>query len=181
MCGSRKVPADVVGEKCTHGPCTPAMQKLSHEEYFRTLNRKRMGASVIFFDSEGRLLVVKPNYKDGWLMPGGSVDADESPMTAGIRETKEEIGLDVENLKLVCVHYLKAVDEIVSETVQYVFFGGVLKEEQILKIVLQSDELDEYQFVTVEESAGMLRPNLKYRLPFCLDAIKNNTVAYLES
>jgi 8-oxo-dGTP diphosphatase len=157
------------------------MQKLSHEEYYKSLSKKRMGSSVIFFDENGKLLVVKPNYKDGWLMPGGSVDAEESPMHAGVREVKEEIGLDIENPKLVCVHYLKAVDEIVSETVQYVFFGGVLNKDQISKIVLQTTELDEYRFVSVEESLTMLRSNLKYRLPFSLDAIKNSTVAYIES
>lgn len=140
-----------------------------------------MGSSVIFFNEKSELLIVKPNYKDGWLMTGGSVDADESPMHAGVREVKEEIGLEIENPRLVCVHYLKAVDEIVTDTVQYVFFGGVLSDEQISKIELQESELDEYRFVPTNEALNLLRANIKFRLPYALAAIKNNTVAYLES
>ncbi|MDG6982143.1 MAG: NUDIX domain-containing protein [Nitrososphaerota archaeon] len=48
---------------------------------------------------DGRLLVVKraeePN-RGLWAFPGGRVEVGETPMQAAVRETKEEVGLDVE-------------------------------------------------------------------------------------
>jgi mutator protein MutT len=35
-----------------------------------------------------------------WGLPGGSVEKDETPLDAVIREVKEEIGLDIPNVKL---------------------------------------------------------------------------------
>jgi 8-oxo-dGTP diphosphatase len=64
-------------------------------DYTTTLPRKRMGAGVLFGDGAGRVLLVEPAYKDYWEIPGGCVDADESPYQAAIREAKEELGLSI--------------------------------------------------------------------------------------
>jgi ADP-ribose pyrophosphatase YjhB (NUDIX family) len=43
-----------------------------------------------------------------WLVPGGSVEEDESPLEAAIRETKEETGIRVTRVKsLVWCNYLR--------------------------------------------------------------------------
>ena len=62
-------------------------------DYTATLPRKRMGAAVLLSDHDGRVLLVEPTYKDYWEIPGGSVEADESPYTAVVREIREELGL----------------------------------------------------------------------------------------
>jgi 8-oxo-dGTP diphosphatase len=46
---------------------------------------------VLFRDAAGRVLLVKPTYKNGWEIPGGYVDAGESPRAAAAREVKEEL------------------------------------------------------------------------------------------
>jgi len=33
-----------------------------------------MGSGTLFFDSAGRILIVKPSYKDVWEIPGGVVE-----------------------------------------------------------------------------------------------------------
>lgn len=58
-----------------------------------TLPRKRMGSGVLVRDELGRVLVVKPTYKQSWEIPGGAVEADESPRTTCRREVEEELGL----------------------------------------------------------------------------------------
>lgn len=42
----------------------------------------RVAAGVLIRDAAGRILLVKPTYKDGWEIPGGYVEPDESPAAA---------------------------------------------------------------------------------------------------
>ncbi len=55
-------------------------QVMANSNYYKRLPRKRMGAGVLFFDRAGNLLIVKPRYKAGWTIPGGVVEAGESPL-----------------------------------------------------------------------------------------------------
>lgn len=43
------------------------------------LSRKRMAAGVLLRDVQGRVLLVEPPSKPNWKIPGGAVEADESP------------------------------------------------------------------------------------------------------
>ncbi|OTF09399.1 NUDIX hydrolase [Halorubrum sp. SD612] len=45
-------------------------------------------------DPDGRIALVKTSWSDGWVLPGGAVEPDESPPTAAAREVREETGLD---------------------------------------------------------------------------------------
>ncbi|WP_238163247.1 NUDIX domain-containing protein [Kribbella capetownensis] len=54
--------------------------------------RKRVGADAILYDSEGRILVVDPDYKPDWDLPGGMIEANEPPIDGLIREPSEELG-----------------------------------------------------------------------------------------
>jgi ADP-ribose pyrophosphatase YjhB (NUDIX family) len=38
-----------------------------------------MAAGALLFDEDGRILLVEPTYKPYWEIPGGVVEADESP------------------------------------------------------------------------------------------------------
>ncbi len=44
----------------------------------------RVAAGVLFRDAAGRVLLVKPTYKDGWEIPGGYVERGESPHAAAV-------------------------------------------------------------------------------------------------
>ena len=46
----------------------------------------RVAAGVLIRDDAGRVLLVKPTYKDGWEIPGGYVEKGESPHAAATRE-----------------------------------------------------------------------------------------------
>ena len=65
-------------------------------------------AGALIFDADSRLLILKPNYKKGWTIPGGQIDpGGESPWEACRRETREECGLEVVAARLVCVDFLR--------------------------------------------------------------------------
>jgi 8-oxo-dGTP diphosphatase len=52
----------------------------------------RVAAGALFCDDAGRVLLVKPTYKEGWDLPGGYVEPGETPTEACVREIKEELG-----------------------------------------------------------------------------------------
>jgi 8-oxo-dGTP diphosphatase len=64
-----------------------------------------MAAGLLLFDAAGRVLLVKPTYKDHWDVPGGVVESNESPRDAARRELGEELGLDREPGELLCVDW----------------------------------------------------------------------------
>lgn len=148
-------------------------------DYFKNLPKKYMGSGSLFFNGKNELLIVKPTYKEGWLIPGGTVDSNESPRACCIREVKEEIGLDKPDQKFLCVEYKHNNGN--GDNLQFLFYGGVLNEKDISNIVLQREELGEYRFVPIDEGLKLLRDGLSRRLPVALEALKNKTSLYLES
>ncbi|MCW2930382.1 MAG: ADP-ribose pyrophosphatase, partial [Actinomycetia bacterium] len=64
---------------------------LPPSQYVASLARKRMAASALFRDEAGRVLLVEPTYKPVWDLPGGAVEAEESPHAACRREVREEL------------------------------------------------------------------------------------------
>jgi ADP-ribose pyrophosphatase YjhB (NUDIX family) len=60
--------------------------------------------SVLPVDGGGRLLLVRhAGHADGWAVLGGAVEVGESPADAAVRETREEIGVDVRLTRLLGV------------------------------------------------------------------------------
>ena len=155
------------------------MNKKSDEEYHRTLPKKQVGTAVLFFNNDGEILVLKPSYKDSWLVSGGSCDEDESPLDCAVREVSEEIGLDFPSLKLVGVFHSHK-NGIHSDSLKFVFYRGVLSDIQIEKITLQKEEILEYKFLQEKEAVGLMSNSLQKSVPDCLIAIKENSFAYIE-
>src|SRR4030095_5681398 len=59
-------------------------------------------AAGIIFDASGRVLLLKHRFRagSGWGIPGGFFDANEPPEEGLAREVREEIGLELQLLKL---------------------------------------------------------------------------------
>ena len=150
------------------------------KQYYANLPAKLLAAGVIFYNENKEILLVKPNYREGWSIPGGTLNANETPVQAATREVQEEIFLAISKLTLICVDYMSA-DNYVPENLQFIFYGGILNQEQINTIKIQQEELDAYEFVSPENAAIMLRKNLAKRLPHCIEAIENNKIIYLEN
>lgn len=149
--------------------------KYSREEYLKMLPRKIVGSAVIFFNAKGEILIVKPDYREGWLLPGGTADAGESPRNSAIRETQEELGLKISDIHLVGVYHSDNPDSL-----KFIYNGGILSDEQINNIHLQEDELEKYIFLAPSAALPILSTSLQKSIPASLEAIKNKTVAYLE-
>ena len=68
---------------------------------------KDVGAIATIFDDAGRVLLVHQTYQGSkWAWPGGVVEEREAPWTAVVREVKEEVGLEVEVVRLIGVYHV---------------------------------------------------------------------------
>lgn len=151
-------------------------------DYINSLPKKPIGAAAVFFNKNNEMLIVKPNYLEDWLVPGGTIDALESPRHGCIREIKEEIGLDIQDLIFLGVQHDKNISDegIPYDSLQFTFWGGILSDEQIANIVLQKEELDELRFCKIDEALSLLRHHLSHRVKMALDAMPNNSPIYSE-
>lgn len=61
---------------------------LPPDQYVTSLARKRMAATAFFHDDQGRVLLVNLVYRETWDLPGGAVEAEESPHAACRREAR---------------------------------------------------------------------------------------------
>lgn len=156
---------------------------IPHEEYYKQLPKKPHSGAALFFDKEQRLLIVKPNYKDHWSIPGGMVDADESPQEACVREVLEEINLTISNPEFLGVDYSYPLGKR-KECVHYIFYGGEVSEEQKATLKPQPDEIDEIRFVPLKEAIelfGKKEKRLIKRVLACLEALENKRPIYMEN
>lgn len=149
-------------------------------DYTATLPRKRMGAGVLLSDPAGRVLIVEPVYKPYWEIPGGAVDADESPYAAAVRELKEELGLPVRPGRLLVMDWVPPRPERI-EGLMVIFDGGVFSAEQTSQIQLPADELRSWAWCTVAEAQQRLSELLGRRMAAAVRAREEGVVAYLEN
>jgi ADP-ribose pyrophosphatase YjhB (NUDIX family) len=144
------------------------------------LPTKRMAADCLFFDNEGRILVVEPTYKTTWDVPGGVVERDESPRQAAQREIHEELGLDVEPGAMLAVDWLARQGDF-TEMVAFLFDGGVLDPGVVRRLELQPDEIRSARFVTLATAKQLLDGEAFARVSAAVNARALRSTAYLEN
>ncbi|SNT27649.1 8-oxo-dGTP pyrophosphatase MutT, NUDIX family [Asanoa hainanensis] len=127
------------------------------------LGRVRAAAGVLFRDSAGGVLLVRPTYESGWEVPGGSVEADESPLAAARREVREELGVDFPVGRLLVVDWVEPSPPW-DAGLMFVFSGGTLDAAAVARIVLPADELSSFAFVPLAALDDHLRPRLARRV-----------------
>lgn len=96
-----------------------------------------VGVGAMIFNDQSELLLLKrgeqaKNERGHWQIPGGAIDYGETMIEAVIRETKEEVGVDV-----VVERQLVAIDHILEAEQQHwvtVTFLAHIKPGQTAKI-----------------------------------------------
>ena len=145
--------------------------------WFAQLSTVVAAAAALFTDQAGRVLLVKPNYRDYWSLAGGILEHGEPPHVGCRREVFEEIGLDIEPGPLLVIGWVAPEGVRTKPIVHFVFDGGVLADD--VPIRLQEDELDEYRFVDPAALDDYLPLIISTRVAAALRGRNAGVTAYL--
>ncbi|WP_170302326.1 NUDIX domain-containing protein [Desulfosarcina widdelii] len=68
-----------------------------------TITKVRLKGALVAIWHEGRILLVKKSYRERWSVPGGMVKKGETWKQAAVRETVEEVGLQIHEKDLMFI------------------------------------------------------------------------------
>ncbi|MFD2791960.1 NUDIX domain-containing protein [Promicromonospora vindobonensis] len=146
-------------------------------QWYAQLAAFHAAAALFITDDAGRVLLVKPNYRDHWSLPGGYVDLHEAPHQAAERELREELHLDVTAGVLLVVDWASPAGPRPRSLVNFLFDGGDLASPYRLQA--DPEELDAAEFHTPAQCARLLPPRVAPRVEAALDARARKTTNYL--
>lgn len=125
-------------------------------------------AAALITSPAGEVLLVKPNYRPLWSLPGGILEDGEPPHAGCAREVREELGLRLAVGPLLAVDWVAAEGLRPKPILAFVFDGGVLADPSAIE--LQKSELDEFRFVPPSALAEHLPPHMAVRVTTALRA-----------
>lgn len=93
-----------------------------------------IAAFGFIFDENNRILLCHRLDYDLWNLPGGTMEAGESPWECVIREVREETGLEVEIVRLAGIYNKPEKNELVFSFVCRIVSGKITLNEEADKI-----------------------------------------------
>ena len=132
--------------------------------FFASISTKIVSASTMCFDEDNRLLIVFDSFKGCWTLPGGLVDAAESPRDAAVRETLEEGGVEVEAGDLLGVFAHDHPDRI------NLIYGVRPTHPVADPMPLHDHEIGEVRWASVDDALSTLAPYMARKVRRCLQA-----------
>lgn len=114
-----------------------------------------LGVRVILIRNN-KVLLVKHTYQDGWLLPGGGVNRNETPEQAARRECREEVGADIGKLDLV---------GIFTQFLNYKNDHIILYKSKDFSITTKSDfEIEKVEFFDIDSLPEDMMPGNRQRI-----------------
>lgn len=147
------------------------------DTWFASLPGVVVAAGALITDPGGRVLLVKPNYRELWSIPGGICEFGEPPHVGCHREVAEEIGLEIPVGRLLAIDWSQPYGKQARPIMHLVFDGGQVDDGD--DIVLQEAELDGYRFTAPDELAAHLPPFGLARITGALRAVAGGVTVYV--
>jgi 8-oxo-dGTP diphosphatase len=150
---------------------------LDPADWYASLPTVYVSACALLTDAKDRVLLVKPNYRPYWAVPGGILDDGESPHECARREIAEELGLTITPHELLTVDFVPPQGDRPRPMINLLFNGGTIHEPEHIR--LQHDELDAAEFFTWDAAAAKMPASTAARIPAARLALKNQHTIYL--
>jgi 8-oxo-dGTP pyrophosphatase MutT (NUDIX family) len=134
-------------------------------------------AAALFTNADGAVLLVKPSYKPHWSLPGGVMEAHESPRACCRREVAEELDLAIDATNLLVLDWYPPASHR-RGMFCHIFDAGTLHNPDSIR--LQDDELDDAAFHPLDKALLLLSPSTGPRTQAALEARRLGHPLYLE-
>lgn len=89
--------------------------------------------------------------------------------------------LATRNRKLLIVVDYRHTQEAREEMIHFVFFGGILTQSEVIKIVLQIEEIKAYKFCNLDEINKFTGESIGQRIERAMKAINSDGCIYQDS
>lgn len=137
------------------------------DQYYARLARVRQGSGALITTDDGRVVMFDVSYREYFEIPGGAVEAGESPPAACARECAEELGVDIEIGRVLVIDHQTDGGEQ-GDSIMFVYDGGFVDEAALTTaptdegrvVLVDPKRLDE---VTLPRLAGRVRAALLAR------------------
>jgi 8-oxo-dGTP pyrophosphatase MutT (NUDIX family) len=138
----------------------------------------RIASGALFLDTAGRVLLLRPTYKDFWDLPGGYVEPGESPYAACVREIREELGIAPPLGRMLVTDWAPADHE--GDKILYIFDGGALNDDDLAQIAFEDGEITEFRYVAQTDLAELVPDRLARRIHIAVTALRAGRAVYAE-
>lgn len=117
-----------------------------------------LGVKGLVINAQQEILLVEHTYCEGWHLPGGGIDAGETPKAAMLRELKEETGILAHELMLFAI-YKHDVMGAHDYPILY-----VIKDFTPLNGVKLSQEIKQASWFSLEKLPAGITPSTVQRI-----------------
>jgi 8-oxo-dGTP diphosphatase len=155
----------------------PAASFTDADTWYASLAGVVVAAGALITDPEDRVLLVKPNYRELWSLPGGICEFGEAPQAGCRREVTEEIGLTVPVGRLLLTDWGRPFGDRARPMMHFIFDGGTLPGGRDIRV--QEEELDGFRFTAASELPGYLPPYGLARVTAAMSARDAGTTIFL--
>lgn len=116
-----------------------------------------LSVHIWIMNKEGKFLIQKrtksrKRFPNMWSLTAGAVDTGETSVEGAIRETKEEIGINIEKEEFELILSIKRKHNFLD-------IWLVRKDIDLKDIVMQEEEVQKVKWVTKEELEEMIKNN----------------------
>jgi 8-oxo-dGTP diphosphatase len=147
------------------------------DAWFAGLPGAVAAAGALITDPAGRVLLVKPNYRELWSIPGGICEFGEPPHAGAAREVAEEIGLPLAIGRLLALDWSQPYGPEARPIIHFVFDGGQIAPGE--SITIQESELAGFTFAAADQLQAHLPPRVLVRIAAAVRALASGSTVFV--